>query len=142
MLKNIFAGVAALVSFYLFLEGYIFGLVFFAVALKLALREGIEVDLSGVKYRKTYTILGFTDGKWKVLPSIEYVSIFKTKKKSRARVVAAQAIMATEVYKVNLFYNTNKHIEAYVSEEKDEAVAIAKQISEVLSLEIHDATEN
>ncbi len=139
-LKNIFAGVSALVSFYLFLQGYIFGLVFFGVALKLALREGIEVDLNGIRYRKIYAILGFADGKWKVLPSIEYISVFKTKKKSRTRVISAEATMQLEVYKVNLFYNTNKHIEAFVAEEKEDAFKVANQIAEVLSLEIYDAT--
>lgn len=140
ILKNIFAGVSALLAFSLFLQGYLYGLVFFAVALKLALREGIEVDLSGIKYRKTYNILGFTDGKWKVLPSIEYVSVFKTKKKSRARVIAARAIMETEVYKVNLFHNTNQHIVAYVAEEKEKAYSVANQIAGILSIEIYDAT--
>jgi len=39
-----------------------------------------------------------------------------------------------------LFYNRNKHIEVYVSDDKEDAMSVAKHIATVLELEIYDAT--
>jgi hypothetical protein len=59
---------------------------------------------------------------WKSFPKIEYVSVFKTIKKSRARVITAEANLGFEVYKLNLFYHKNKYIEAYVSDDMKDAL--------------------
>lgn len=138
--KIIFSIVLVVLSIYLYLSGTYFGIILLGAALKLSLREGFELDLDGKKYRKLYSILGLNFGFWKPLPSIEYVSVFKTIKKSRARVIAAEANLGFEVYKLNLFYNRNKHIEVYVSEDKDNAFKVANHIAMILYIEVYDAT--
>lgn len=118
------------------------GIILMGVALRLAMREGVEIDLNGKRYRKIYSIFAINLGSWKRLPELEYLSIFKTRKKTRARVIAAESHLSTVVYKLNLFYNRNKHIEAYVSDDKDDAMSVANHIATVLELEIHDATRD
>lgn len=139
-LKVVFAIVLAFFSLFLIMQIALLGIILMGVALRLAMREGVEIDLNDKRYRKVYSIFAISLGSWKKLPALEYVSVFKTRKKSRARVIAAEAQLSTVVYKLNLFYNRNKHIEAYVSDDKDDAMNVANHIATVLELEIHDAT--
>ncbi|MBV1924383.1 MAG: hypothetical protein KUG68_10195 [Flavobacteriaceae bacterium] len=138
--KIIFSIVLVIFSIYLYFAGTFFGIILLGAALKLSLREGFELDLEGKKYRKLYSILGIKFGFWKTLPAIEYISVFKTVKKSRARVIAAEANLGFEVYKINLFYNRNKHIEVYVSDDKENAFKVANHIAMILYIEVYDAT--
>ncbi|MBX2826706.1 MAG: hypothetical protein KTR22_00995 [Flavobacteriaceae bacterium] len=140
--KAFFATVLILLSLYLaFDNGFLYGLIILGLGVRFALRHGVEVRLEGlVKYRNTYSLFGWTIGTWKALPEIEYISVFKTKKKTRSRGVTAEVTLDSIVYKVNLFHNTNKHIEVYEAEEKEEAFTLAKQLQEALGCEIHDAT--
>jgi len=138
--KIVFALVLFFLSAYLFFEGSMFGIILIGSALKLALREGVELDLDGKKYRKIYSAFAINFGFWKTLPKVEYVSVFKTTKNSRARVIAAQAISKNVVYKLNLFYSRNKHIEAYVSDDVNDAFKVAKHIAMILELDVLDAT--
>lgn len=140
-IKVVFAIVLSLFAVYLFFQGTLFGLVLLGAALKLALREGFELDLQEKRYRNIYSVFAINFGSWKKLPEIEYVSVFKTIKKSRARVIAAEANLGFEVYKLNLFYNKNKHIETYVTDDKEDAFKVAKHIALALTIDILDATE-
>ncbi len=139
-IKVIFAIFLSLLSLYLFYSGTLFGVVLLGVALKLMVVEGFELDLAKKKYRKIYWLLGLCIGSWKQLPVIEYVSVFKTVKKSRARVITAEANLGTQVYKVNLFYEGNKHIEVYIAEESEKSFKVAKHIAAELNTPILDAT--
>lgn len=139
-IKIIFAIILSLFAVYLFFAGTLFGIILLGAALKLSLREGFELNLEERKYRNVYSIFAINFGFWKKLPEIEYVSVFKTIKNSRARVITAEANLGFEVFKLNLFYNKNQHIEAYVSDDKEDAFTIAKHIAIVLELDILDAT--
>ena len=138
--RTIFAIVLFLFSCYLFFSGTLFGLVLLGAALKLGLQEGIEIDLSEMKYRRLYSLLQIRFGVWKPLPDIEYVSVFKTTKKTRSRVITAESHNVFVVYKVNLFYDRNKHIEAFVGAQKQEAFKVGNHIATLLTVEVHDAT--
>lgn len=54
--RLVFAIVLTLLSVYLFFSGTLFGVVLLGAALKLALQDGIEIDLDGKRYRKLYAI--------------------------------------------------------------------------------------
>lgn len=138
--RTIFSIVLFLFSCYLFFSGTLFGLVLLGAALKLGLQEGIEMDLSEMKYRKLYSILQIRFGAWKPIPEIEYVSIFKTTKRTRSRVITAESNNVFEVFKVNLFYDRNKHIEAFVGEKKEAAFKVGTHIATLFDVEVHDAT--
>lgn len=139
-LKTLFAFVVAVLAGYLFYSGTLFGLILLGAALKLSLREGIEFNLITREYRKIYWFFGLSIGLWKDLPRIEYISVFKTKKKTRSRVITAEATLDFIVYKVNLFYDTNKHLEVYSSDEVKDAMGVAQKISKEWELKIWDAT--
>ena len=141
-IKIIFAIILSLFSVYLFFEGTLFGLILLGAALKLSLREGFELNLEEKKYRNVYSIFAINFGFWKNLPKAEYVSVFKTTKNSRARVITAEANLGFEVYKLNLFYDRNRHIEVYISDEMEDAFGVAKHIALALELDILDATKS
>ncbi len=130
----------SLLSVFLFFEGPLYGIILLGVALELALRKGIELDLDEKKYRNIYSIFAINFGRWKELPETEYISVFKTIKNTRSRVITAEATLGFQVFKVNLFYNRNKHIEVYISDEIEDAFSIAKHIATVLDVDILDAT--
>ncbi len=139
-IKIFFAIVLAFLSVYLFFAGSYYGLILLAAALRLGLREGVEMELEGKRYRKVYSIFAVNFGTWKKLPPIEYVSIFKTTRKTRARVITAEAHLGTTVYRINLFYERNKHLDVYESEEKENTLEIARHIATILETPIWDAT--
>ena len=119
----------------------VFSLVLSGIGVFLMLTQGSEIDLSSRRYREFYSILGIDFGKWKELPTIDYVSVFKTKENSRVQGLGASAKMSSEIYKLNLFYNTNQKIEAYRTEDVEDAFRKAKQLHEALNIDILDATE-
>ncbi|MAB40488.1 MAG: hypothetical protein CL525_15515 [Aequorivita sp.] len=102
-IKIIFAIILSLFSVYLFFAGTLFGIILLGGALKLSLREGFELNLEDKKYRNVYSIFAINFGFWKKLPDIEYISVFKTIKNSRSRVITAEATLGFEVFKVNMF---------------------------------------
>jgi len=102
-IKIIFAIILSLISVYLFFAGTLFGIILLGGALKLSLREGFELNLEDKKYRNVYSIFAINFGFWKKLPDIEYISVFKTIKNSRSRVITAEATLGFEVFKVNMF---------------------------------------
>ncbi|MDT0555633.1 hypothetical protein [Patiriisocius hiemis] len=139
--KIVFSIVISLFSFYALIQGNLFGLVLLAVGLRLGVREGIEMEVEGVKYRKIYSIFGINLGFWRDLPEIEYISLFKTTRKTRSRVITAEATLGFVVYRVNLFYEKNKHIQVYESDDRANSLEIAKHIATVLDVDIWDASK-
>ncbi len=119
----------------------IFILVISGIGVFLLLQQGSEIDLTSKKYRKIYSVLGIHFGRWKPLPELEYVSVFKTKENKRVQSLGASANMSNEIYKLNLFYNRNRKIQAYKTAGLDDAFNVARQISEILNIDILDATE-
>ena len=117
------------------------GFAVIGIGIYMLLIEGSEFNFKDRKYRKTKSILGITIGKWQELPEIEYVSVFKTNETTTIRQTSAEANVTNEVIKLNLFYNTNKRIEAYHTYDINDAFKKAKQIAVVLNVDILDATE-
>jgi len=128
------------------IHGAIFNNVFFLVlsgiGVFLMLGEGSEIDLNSKKYREIYSVIGIDFGKWKDLPELEYVSVFKTTENKRVQGMGATSTMKNDVYKINLFYERNKKIEAYRTKNKNDAFEVAKHLSYALNIEIYDATDN
>jgi hypothetical protein len=138
-MKFIF-GAAFFILGILFLP-HIFGFVICGLSFFFIHTTGIEIDLENKKYRKVTAFFSLIFGKWLDLPEIEYVSVFKTSETTTIRALSAEANVKNEVIKVNLFYNTNQKIEAYNTDDIDDAFKKAKQIAIVLDIDILDATE-
>ncbi|NRD22020.1 hypothetical protein HNV10_02125 [Winogradskyella litoriviva] len=121
----------------------VIGVIFLASGLYFFKTEGIEINLDKKTYRKTTNIFNFSFGKWEDLPDIEYVSVFKTTTSSRVWVSSASTKVSNEVIKVNLFYDTNQKIEAFVTDDANDvndAFKVAQQIATALNVDVLDAT--
>lgn len=119
----------------------VFSIVLSGIGVFLVMSQGSEINLDTKKYREFYSVLGIDFGTWKDLPELEYVSVFKTKENSRVQAMGASANFSNSIIKLNLFYNTNRKIEVYKTEDVNEGFELAKHLSEVLSIDILDATD-
>ena len=120
---------------------HVFSLILSGIGVYLALTQGSEINLATKEYRELYSIFGINFGKWKPLPALEYVSVFKTKENSRVQGLGASANFSSSIIKLNLFYNTNRKIEAYSTVDEADAFKVAKHLADVLKIDILDATE-
>lgn len=120
----------------------LFGLIFLAIGINLILTEGSEIDLENKTYRTVKSIFGANFGKWKPCPKFEYVSVFKTKETQRVNVVTATTALTSEIILLNLFYDRNKNITFYKTEDKNDAFKVAEHFKLALDIEILDATES
>ncbi len=125
-----------------FFDGHLYGLIIAAFGAFLLLAEGSEIDLEGKRYREIRSFAGITFGTWKALPAVEYISVFKTKEKYKLQARAASAHVGSEVYKLNLFYNRNRKIEAYRTQDREDAFKVAHHFSQALDIDVLDATTN
>ncbi len=117
------------------------GFLLIGMGVFLLLVEGSEFDFQNKLYRQTKSILNFSFGKWQDIPEIEYVSVFRTNETTTLRSRTAEANVNKEVIKLNLFYDTNKKIEAYHTYDLDDAFAKAKELASLLNVDILDATQ-
>lgn len=117
------------------------GFILIGMGIFILLVEGSEFDFKNQQYREIKSVLGISIGKWKQIPNIEYVSIFKTNETTTLRSRTAEANVSNEIIKLNLFYNTNQKIEAYNTYDINDAFEKAKQIATILKIDILDATE-
>lgn len=119
----------------------VFSLILSGIGVFLALTQGSEINIEARRYREFYSLFGIDFGRWKDLPQLEYVSVFKTKENSRVQAMAGSANFSNPIIKLNLFYNTNQKIEAYKTEDIEDAFKVAKYLAECLNIDILDATE-
>jgi hypothetical protein len=138
----IFALLQILLALFFYFKGTAAGLVLILIALPFLVRKGIEINSEKKQFREIKSLFGVTIGKWKNLPTIEYVSVFKTIKNNRLRARTAETTHGFTVYKVNLFYKQNQHLEVYITEDKNEAFKLADHFSKSFEIEIFDASEN
>ncbi|WP_439151048.1 hypothetical protein [Winogradskyella sp.] len=117
------------------------GFISIGVGVFLLLVEGSEFNFKNQTYREIKSILGISIGKWKPIPEIEYVSVFRTNETTTLRQLTAEANVSNEIIVLNLFYDRNKKIEAYNTYDIDDAFTKAKEIASILNVDILDATE-
>lgn len=120
----------------------IFGAIFTVIGSNLLSTEGTEINLENKTYRSVKSIFGKKFGKWEKCPEFEYVSVFKTNENQTVRVITAETKFQTEIIYVNLFYNKNKHLTFYKTQDKNEAFKVAKKIKSIFNIDILDATKN
>ncbi|WP_430411435.1 hypothetical protein [Kordia sp.] len=123
------------------LVGGYYGFIVCGISVFFLHKDGTEIDLKIEKYRTFIEVLGFRFGKWEDLPEIEYVSVFSTTETITVRSRTAEANVKSDVIVLNLFYNGNHRIKAYTTKNKEDAFKVAKQMAEVLKIDILDATE-
>ncbi|WP_299249282.1 hypothetical protein [uncultured Lacinutrix sp.] len=140
--KTILGITIAFISLYLIISGAFFGIVPIAYSVLLLQTSGTEINLQNKTYRKIYSILGLSFGKWIPLPEAEYVSIFATTETTKVWASSATANITDAIYMINIFYNTNQKIEVCNAYSHKEAFDIGAHVAFTLDTDLLDATEN
>lgn len=141
--KKLFGIILGILAIGIFItSNMLFGLIFLAIGINLVLTEGSEIDLENKTYRTVKSIFGINFGKWNSCPKFEYVSVFRTKETQRVNVVTATTALTNEIILLNLFYNGNKKITFYKTDDKEEAFKVAEHFKLALNIDILDATES
>jgi hypothetical protein len=143
LMKKILAIVLIIAGIGIFLINNIFaGFMVLLIGINLIATEGSEINLENKTYRTVKSIFGINFGKWKPCPEFEYVSVFKTKEGTEVNAYGAtMATFKNEVIMLNLFYNGNKHITFYKTDNKIDAYKVAEHFRLALDIDILDATE-
>ncbi|KAB8151398.1 hypothetical protein EZY14_018865 [Kordia sp. TARA_039_SRF] len=121
--------------------GNLLGLIFCVISLLFFIREGSEIDLKRKQYRAFSDFFGIHFGQWKELPKIDYISVFIATERTIIYDFVHETEVKNKVIVLNLFYNGNQRIKVYTAKDKEDAFKVAKQISEILKIDILDATE-
>lgn len=116
-----------------------FSIVLFSLGLRFSLIQNILFDIKNKRFKKEFDI-GFTKlGKWKQLPNLEYISVFKqdTSSDSDGDGRKTRGI----IYNVNVWHQTSKHFTIYSNHYPDPALEMGKHIATSLKIDLLDATD-
>lgn len=102
--------------------------------LRFSVITAVCFDLGGRCYKKEYRVGPVRVGKWKQLPDIEYVSVFK-------QAVTLPGEDDGHVYNVNVWYGHNRHFTIYTKADSKAAYDMALYIASRLKIELLDATD-
>lgn len=141
VMKKVLAIALILFGFLCLLQNLFVAFLCFGIGINLISTDGSQIDLENKTYRNIKAIFGFKFGTWKPIPQFEYVSIFKTKESTE--ITARGATIRTiknDVILLNLFYQGNKHITFYKTEDKEDALKVANHFKLALDVAILDAT--
>lgn len=105
-----------------------FSIILFLLGLRFSSIQNILFDIGILKF-----------GKWKSLPDIEYISVFK-QDVSSDRDGDGRREYGT-VYNVNVWYQTSKHFTIYTNNEPEPALEMGKHIATYLKTNLLDATD-
>lgn len=141
IIKTLVGVVSLACGVILLISGFLYGFILCGLSFFYLYTDGSEIDFEANSYRTFTEVFGIRYGKWQDLPEIEYVSVFSTTEDVIVRSRSAEAKVQSNVIVVNLFYNGNHRIKAYTTKKKEKAFEIAKQIAELLKIDILDATE-
>jgi hypothetical protein len=90
----------------------------------------VYIDLQQSKFRPVVEVLGFKFGVWTTINDYEYISVFYQHLEN-----------GKNTFEVNLWYDTNKHLELYRTEDVKEAFIFGYNVSEDLDIDFLDATK-
>ncbi|MBU2907086.1 hypothetical protein KO529_19955 [Arenibacter algicola] len=91
--------------------------------------KSIFFDLKNKKYKEEYRVGPFGVGKWKALPTIEYVSVFRQLKAN-----------GSYTYEVNLWLKGNKSFTIYETGDMATTFAMGESTARSLKVDLLDAT--
>ncbi|MCL9806485.1 hypothetical protein NAT51_13190 [Flavobacterium amniphilum] len=138
--KRIFGYLVLIIGILGFFQNIFMGSIFIAIGLGLITKEGSEINLDNKTYRNMKSLFRLKFGKWIPCPKFDYVSVFKTKEKQTITVVTASTSVTSDIILLNVFYNKNKHITFFKTNDKEEAFRIAEKMRFILEIDVLDAT--
>jgi hypothetical protein len=101
-----------------------------ALGVRYRSKKTIYVNLKKMLFKPTLEVGPLKFGRCTQIVSPEYISVFLNHKTD-----------GLIVYEVNLWYNTNKHLELYERPDIIEALKIGFELSEELDINLYDATD-
>jgi hypothetical protein len=115
-------------------------LVLLVNALKFSLVNNVYFEVEKMRYKNEYAIGFIRFGKWRDLPNIEYVCVFR-----QAWVQDSDGDGQTDgagyKYDVNVWHDTSKHFTIYTNPEKESAYEMAMDLAMRLGVDFLDATD-
>lgn len=103
-------------------------------------RRCIIVDFENLQYKNARIFNSYSNGLWKPLPKIEYISIFKATVVSKTYSITYRYIEHKQkIIKINLVYNTNKKLTIFETLEEPESLKLALEISNKINVPILNA---
>jgi hypothetical protein len=101
-----------------------------AIGVGFTLTKSIHIDMENSRFRPTYNIGPLKFGSWQTINNYQYVSVFHQ-----------PTTGGDYIFEVNLWYDNNKHFELYEEDNYKEAFLIGYDLSELLNIDLLDATE-
>ena len=102
--------------------------------------DGIGIDFSAHSYRKYFGIFGLRFGRWKDLPEMKYVTVYKERSSQTMSVESISSNISSAVYKINLIISKEVRITADIKNNKEKALENGKYIASKLKLRLLDYT--
>ena len=91
--------------------------------------KSVLFDLNNSKYKEEYGVGPLRYGRWKKLPKIEYVSVFRQLKENKSY-----------TYEVNMWMKGNKNFTIYESGDLATTFAMGENTAKTLDVDLLDAT--
>jgi hypothetical protein len=96
-----------------------------ALGVRYSSKKNAYIDLKKMLFRPTFEVGPLKLGRWTQIKSPEYISVFQSQ----------------TAYEINLWYQTNKHLELYKRDNYVDALRMAFELSEELDIDLYDATD-
>lgn len=107
------------IGLFAFVQGVVFSMV-----------RSIYFDLNYNRYKIVYSVGPISIGKWKELPKVDYVSVFRQPKTD-----------GNYTFDVNLWYANNRHFNVYENNIVEHSYDMGYQIAKSLKVDFLDATD-
>lgn len=105
-------------------------------------KDSIEINLDTKKYRDSISVFGVCIGKWLLLPSPDYISIFPTRVSQTMN--SARGINQTTInelhLRINIVHGTNRRLHVFSAVSIEEAHLISYKLSAKLDCGIYDCS--
>ncbi|WP_338732462.1 hypothetical protein [Mangrovimonas cancribranchiae] len=115
----------------LFAEQLFISFYLIPVAIGYSSQKRIYIDLKNSKLKPTYEIGPIKIGAWKTIKNYDYVSVFKQLLSD-----------GSYTYQVNLWYNSNRHLELYERQSITDAFIVGFELSEQLNINLLNAVKH
>lgn len=118
-------------------------LIFSSTLISYFVLTGFEINKSTRKFRKIVSAFGFSAGKWKELPTVNYVTVVAvriTRKNLHITGTFVEIDNGDKDFIVNLIVNDNTKYITLFSLDKEPAIKLALEIGEFLNTKVLDFT--
>lgn len=106
------------------------------------IHEGVEIDTVNKRYREYTSLLFVYVGKWKPLPTIDYITIYRERLHQNIYVSRIATDTTSDSIKVALVYGKNKQIPIGKFESKKDAINLGVMFSKELGVKLLDYTSS